>query len=256
MSETTSTPKLYGSIAEIRAANKAAGQHWFDRDTLRFFDGVVPEDQPIVHGRFFVSSEQFDHKSLRLHTLRHARPTGVIDTVGDHGQFDSFDDARAALSDAIAAGVSVRQVSGEPDADPAHFHWQVFVGELPIDHPRARADAETAGKELTAVLASEAPPSKAGDYELDESEPNSRVCERDVLGTMLRFEWSGGIYIDVSCPPGSAQEVINIGADTGGARIDYTQQADFEREVDEWIERYPPQDLLREVAENWDNRPR
>ena len=78
MSETQNSPKLYGSIAEIREANKAAGQHWFEKDTLRFFDGIVPEDQPIVHGRFFVSSEQFDSRSPRTHTLRYSNPDAAI----------------------------------------------------------------------------------------------------------------------------------------------------------------------------------
>jgi hypothetical protein len=254
MSETQNSPKLYGSIAEIREANKAAGQHWFEKDTLRFFDGIVPEDQPIVHGRFFVSSEQFDSRSPRTHTLRYANPDAAINTVGDFQQFDSFDEAREALRDGITRGVAVRQVSGTPDADPTHYHWQVYLGDLAIDHPHTKAEASTAAEELRLVLASEAPPSTAGDYEMD-NEPDSWTCERDVLGKVLRFEWSGGIYIEVSCPPGSPQEVINITDETaGGPRIERTQDA-FEGEVDQWIKNYGPEELLHDVVENWDNRP-
>lgn len=254
MSETQNSPKLYGSIAEIREANKAAGQHWFEKDTLRFFDGIVPEDQPIVHGRFFVSSEQFDSRSPRMHTLRYANPDAAINTVGDFQQFDSFDEAREALRDGIIRGVAVRQVSGAPDADPTHYHWQVYLGDLAIDHPHTKAEASTAAEELRLVLASEAPPSTAGDYEMD-NEPDSWTCERDVLGKVLRFEWSGGIYIEVSCPPGSPQEVINITDETaGGPRIERTQDA-FEGEVDQWIKNYGPEELLHDVVENWDNRP-
>lgn len=254
MSETQSSPKLYGSIAEIREANKAAGQHWFDKDTLRFFDGIVPEDQPIVHGRFFVSSEQFDSRSPRMHSLRYATAKAAINTVGEVQQFDSFDEAREALTDGIAQGVTVRQVSGTPDADPTHYHWQVYLGDLGVDCAHTKADAATAAEELRLVLASEAPPSTAGDYEMD-NEPDSWICERDVLGKVLRFEWTGGIYIEVSCPPGSPQEVINISDETaGGSRIERAQDS-FEGEVDRWIESYPPEDLLHDVVENWDNRP-
>ena len=151
MSETRNSPKLYGSIAEIREANKAAGQHWFEKDTLRFFDGIVPEDQPIVHGRFFVSSEQFDSRSRRMHTLRYANPDAAINTVGDFQQFDSFDEAREALRDGITRGVTVRQVSGTPDADPTHYHWQVYLGDLAIDC--AHTKAEPARRRGTAARA-------------------------------------------------------------------------------------------------------
>jgi hypothetical protein len=242
------TPRLYGSIAEMREANKAAGQHFFDKDTLRFFDGIVPEDQPIVHGRFFVTSEQFDGRSPRLHTLRYANAEAGINTVGRFQQFASFDEAREALSDAITQGVTVQQVSGESDADPSHYHWQAHIGELPIDCVHTKADAANAAAELKIVLESEVPPNTAGDYEIDD-EPTEWICERNVLGKTLHFEWSGGIYIDVSCPPGGAAEVINISAESGGARIERNQEA-FEREVDEWIEHYPPESLLHDI-ESW-----
>jgi hypothetical protein len=242
-------PRLYGCIAEMREANKAAGQHWFDKDTLRFFDGIVPEDQPIIHGRFFVSSEQFDSRSPRRHTLRHFNAKCGVDTVGSFQQFDGFDKAREALSDALAEGVTVRQVSGEPDADPTHYHWQVFLGELQIDSAHTKAEATDAAEEMKIVLESDTPPSNAGDYEID-NEPAEWSCERDVLGKTLRFDWAGGIYIDVSCPPGAAAEVINISGESGGARIERDQDA-FEREVDEWIDRYPPEALLHDVTENW-----
>jgi len=252
----TDSPKLYGSIAEIRAANKAAGDHWFEKDTLRFFDGIVPEDQEVVHGRFFVSSEQFNSDSPRLHTLRHVNAAGGIDTVGHFQQFETFDDARAALSQALAGGVTVRQIDEGPDADPTNYHWQVHLGDLPIDTRRAKREAEANAAELSAVLASEAPSHSAGDYEIEDSEPESWVCERNVLGEILRFEWTGGIYIEVSCPPAGPQEVINVTDDvTGSPRLERTQQA-FEREVDEWIDCYGPEQLRHDVVEQWADRPR
>jgi hypothetical protein len=248
------SPKQYGSVAEVREANKAAGQHWFEADTLRFFDGVVPEDQPIVHGRFFVSSEQFDSRSPRLHTVRYVNATAGIDTVGAFQQFESFDEARGALKHAVAAGVTISQVSGPVDADPSHYHWQVFIGDLPLDTAHTKADATKAAEEMARVVESETPPSNAGDYEPEEAQ-TTWECERIVLGETLRFEWSGGIYIEVSRPPGSPQEVINLSGNlSSGPRIERTQ-AEFEREVDEWIEQYPPEGLRLDVVENWDYRP-
>ncbi len=245
---TEPTPRLYGSIAELREANKAAGQHWFDKDTLRSSDGIVPEDQPMIHGRLFVSSEQFDSRTPRCHTLRYGTASGGVNTLGTMGQFASFDEARDALINAIAEGVTVRQVSGEPGADPSHYHWQVHLGELPLDCAHTKADADKQAAELEIVLASEAPESTAGDYEIDD-EPTEWTCERDVLGVTLHFEWSGGIYIDVSLAGQAPAEVINISGESGGARIERRQQA-FEHEVDEWIERYPPESLLHDI-QNW-----
>lgn len=248
------TPTQYASIAEIREANEHAGYHFFDARALQFFDSIVPEDQPILHGRFFVSSEQFDHRSPRLHTLRHVDAKASIDTVGEFQQFASFDEARDALAAAIAAGLTIRQVSGPADADPSHYHWQVFLGELPVDTSHTKAEAAKAAEEMARILNCDTPPSNAGDYEPVVTQMKWE-CERNVLGEILRFEWSGGIYIDVSCPPGSPQEVINVESDTSrGPRIELTQEA-FEREVDEWIEKYPPKALHHDVVENWDNRP-
>jgi hypothetical protein len=249
-------PKLYGSIAEIREANNAVDQHWFDKDTLRFFDGIVPEDQAIIHGRFFVSSERYDEKSPRLHTLRVVNRKVGIDTLGAFQQFATFDEARDALNDAITVGISVRQVSGPQDPDPTRYHWQVYLGELPIGSADTRAEADALAAEMATVLAGEAPPSNTADYKAPESEPDIFVCERNVLGEILRFEWHGGIYIEVSCPPGEPSEVINVESDaTGGVSIDRRQQA-FEREVDRWIKTYGPEQLHHDVVEHWAKGPR
>ena len=71
----------WDSIYDIRAANRAAGQHWFDPDTLRFFASRVGET--IYGGRYFLSSEKsgFDDPT-RVWSVREATPDARIETVG------------------------------------------------------------------------------------------------------------------------------------------------------------------------------
>jgi hypothetical protein len=81
------------TMAGIRAKNKAAGYHWFDKASIRFFDTKLPN---IVKqgpgGVYFVSSEQF-HGSMRSaprrYTVRSFDPvTGEVDTVGPYNELD------------------------------------------------------------------------------------------------------------------------------------------------------------------------
>ena len=73
------------SIDEIKKANRLAGQHFFDFDTLRFFDSVV---EPYVYqgpgGTFFLTSEQFHGSSgsaPRKWTVRQFTPDGRCKTA-------------------------------------------------------------------------------------------------------------------------------------------------------------------------------
>ena len=90
------TEALY-SMTDIRNANKAAGNHWFDRATMRFFDshvGSAVYPAPQQARTYFVSSEQFrtsnGHSAARKYTVRFARwadegvgrARGTIDTLG------------------------------------------------------------------------------------------------------------------------------------------------------------------------------
>ncbi len=93
-------------MAEIRRANKAAGLHFFDADTMRFFRSRIESERPIG-GRYFVTSEQFVPRHLRAvralrwapeprrFTVRRANDDGSISTVGKVGEFATLPDARA-----------------------------------------------------------------------------------------------------------------------------------------------------------------
>lgn len=64
---------------QIRQANKAAGFHWFDAATMRFFQSRVSSRvYPLADGScLFVSSER-NGELARRYTVRHALTSGDI----------------------------------------------------------------------------------------------------------------------------------------------------------------------------------
>lgn len=85
-------PKTW-TITEIKQANRAAGNHYFEPATMRFFDSRV--ERRVYSGNggvYFVTSEQF-HGSQgtapRRWTVRQFHPeTGDIDTCGEFNVMD------------------------------------------------------------------------------------------------------------------------------------------------------------------------
>jgi len=77
---------VYVTIEQIKAANNAAGHHWFKPDTMRFFRSRV--SGPVI-GNMFVSSEDDRLGGGRLYTIRRANDDGSIDTVGEFQQYGS-----------------------------------------------------------------------------------------------------------------------------------------------------------------------
>lgn len=79
-------------ISNIRQHNKRAGQHWFDKDTLAFFNGIVypntrtvKDDNGLNVGTLFVSSERCDwvDNAPRLYSVRMYRHDNhQVDTIG------------------------------------------------------------------------------------------------------------------------------------------------------------------------------
>lgn len=72
--------------------------HWFDKDTMRFFNCRLNDNLyfNINNGLiYFVSSEKFDYKSPRLYTVRSYNPIdGYIDTVGEFQAYKSLSGAK------------------------------------------------------------------------------------------------------------------------------------------------------------------
>lgn len=79
-------------IHEIKWVNKRAGQHWFDKDTLAFFSGIVYPNTRLAKdknglnvGTLFVSSERcaWVDNAPRLYSVRMYRHDNYwIDTIG------------------------------------------------------------------------------------------------------------------------------------------------------------------------------
>jgi hypothetical protein len=84
-------------IHEIRKANREAGYHFFDPDTLRFFDSRI---ETVTNGRKFLTSEQF-HGSTesgpRKWTIRELQDDGSIETVSEFQEFASKAEALEAM---------------------------------------------------------------------------------------------------------------------------------------------------------------
>lgn len=88
------------TIAQAKENNRSAGQHWFEPDTMRFFNSRIGRRMygRRMYGRYFVSSEQ-GPDGIRRYSIRQSMPNGHIETVGTFGQFSTSASAtRAAKS--------------------------------------------------------------------------------------------------------------------------------------------------------------
>ncbi len=110
------TTKVW-TIDAIRQAMQAAGSHWWDRDTMRFFKcrvsgGVFQGDG----GVFFVTSEQGPH-GPRAYTVRSFDPaTSEIDTVGEFNAIKLLATAKRRAQAAAGAPESIEPPIVEPTA--------------------------------------------------------------------------------------------------------------------------------------------
>jgi hypothetical protein len=85
--------RTYNNISEIKAANKAIDNHFFDAGALRFFNSkVYPE---IIHGNVFITSERYDEISPSLFTVWCALSNGAIETIS---KFQAFSSKSAAIA--------------------------------------------------------------------------------------------------------------------------------------------------------------
>lgn len=89
---------MYETIRDIRDTHARTGGHFFDRDTLAFFDSRIGDT--VYGGRYFLTSEQFhgpEGSLPRRWTIREALSDGSIVTVGTFQQFASSQDAVNAV---------------------------------------------------------------------------------------------------------------------------------------------------------------
>ena len=97
------TDKLttYSTVGEIEAHHRATGKHFFDAAAKRFFNSRI--GQAVYGGRYFITSERFDHNSPRLYTIREC-VNGSIETVGEFQAYESSAQARAAIKRLLEGG--------------------------------------------------------------------------------------------------------------------------------------------------------
>lgn len=102
----------HSSMASIRAANKAAGGHWFDKGTNRFFGSKV-EGGP-YGGHYFVTSE-VDPNGKKAYSVRFAADDGSVRTIGNFHSYATKADAVSAAKD---MGKRMKGSHGEARENP------------------------------------------------------------------------------------------------------------------------------------------
>jgi len=79
-------------MLEVRQRNVSQGQHFFDADTMRFFNSRVSDI--LYGGRYFVTSER-NNGFPRYYTVREALPDGTFATHDEFQQYGSRSGAHA-----------------------------------------------------------------------------------------------------------------------------------------------------------------
>jgi hypothetical protein len=82
-------------LYEFIELSKASGNHFFDKDTMRFFRSRILDYDPITG--YFITSEKGPSNS-RAYTLRKADfSSGDVDTIGQFQEYSTITRARTAF---------------------------------------------------------------------------------------------------------------------------------------------------------------
>jgi hypothetical protein len=143
----------FHSTYDIERANYYAGQHFFERDTMRFFSSRVLDG--VYGGRYFVTSERrgFDDYR-RAYTIRVARDDGSIETVGEFLDIGSSATAHRRAAKVAQARPEVRYDPYPDSRQPQPFDnyaWRVYVDGLAIGPRTTLRDAHKMRRELARV---------------------------------------------------------------------------------------------------------
>lgn len=108
---TSKTGSPYRTLSDLRAANAAAGFHFFARDTMKWWRSRV--ESTLIRGRYFITSEdEFaldGRRPERIYTVRFANDNASIDTMRSY--LRSKDNAREFIR-LTAKGEHVRRNCG------------------------------------------------------------------------------------------------------------------------------------------------
>lgn len=90
------------NMAMVKELNRKAGQHFFSKDTMRFFKSKVPEDHVgLTANRYFISSEKSPWDKRKYSIREWKGKTKTIDTVGEFGAYSSKAQAERILKKII-----------------------------------------------------------------------------------------------------------------------------------------------------------
>ena len=79
--------------------------HWFDKDTMRFFNTELPARGYLdIDGDIWFVTGETGPDGKKRFTLRRMQPNGSIGTFGEFQQYRERSDALAALHDHLAQG--------------------------------------------------------------------------------------------------------------------------------------------------------
>lgn len=132
---------MFHSIEEIKRANRAFGQHFFDADTMRFFNSRVYADLYVRKGEeqgedvtYFITSER-NGDGPRLYMVRYVLDNGLVSSASEFQQCETLNKARKLA----------RLLAGE---DQKNYRWIVYMytaqGSFDVVRVETLLDAERA----------------------------------------------------------------------------------------------------------------
>lgn len=117
----------YASVTEIRAANRAAGGHFFDRDTMRTFRTRVELRGKVIGGRYFLTSDVLNENDGPVYSVRVASDSGDVRTAGNFAQHSGYRTLAEAERIARAlAGADERDAASGAHVDYPHHPGYLF----------------------------------------------------------------------------------------------------------------------------------
>lgn len=74
-------------LSEVEMINKEKGLHFFDKDTIKFFNSKIETKGNLIGDKYFITSEK-NEDNPRLFSVREFnKETGDTDTIGEFQEF-------------------------------------------------------------------------------------------------------------------------------------------------------------------------
>ncbi|MBE3120695.1 MAG: hypothetical protein IMZ53_08475 [Thermoplasmata archaeon] len=82
------------SISDVRRIDSEKGHHFFDRDTMRFFNSKIETKGDLIGNKYFITSEHFENSPRHYSVREFDKRTGSIKTISEFNEFHSSYGAR------------------------------------------------------------------------------------------------------------------------------------------------------------------